>query len=49
MCQGSLQGSAAAAALAAVVSLVYILYAGDWVRVSILARLYISTYITITD
>ena len=49
MSPGSLQGVAASAALAAGVSLVTILQAGDWTRVSTLARHYFSTYITTTD
>ena len=39
-------GVAASAALAAGVSLVTILQAGDWTRVSMPARHYFSTYIT---
>ena len=46
MSPGSLLGVAASAALAAGVSLVTILQAGDWTRVSIPARHYFSTYIT---
>ena len=46
---GSLQGVAASAALAAGVSLVTILQAGDWTRVSTPARHYFSTYITTMD
>ena len=42
-------GVAASAALAAGVSLVTILQAGDWTRVSIPARHYFSTYITTID
>ena len=42
-------GIAASAALAAGVSLASILQAGDWARVSTLARHYFSTYITTTD
>ena len=49
MSLGSLQGVAASAALAAGVSLLTILQAGDWTRVSTLARCYFSTYITTTD
>ena len=49
MSLGSLWGVAASAALAAGVSLVTILQAGDWTRVSTLARHYFSTYITMTD
>ena len=43
MSLGSLWGAAASAALAAGVSLVSILQAGDWARVSTLARHYFST------
>ena len=46
---GSLQGVAASAALVAGVSMVTILQAGDWTRVSMPARHYFSTYITMTD
>ena len=46
MSPGSLQGAAASVALAAGVSLVSILQAGDWVRVSTTARHYFSHYIT---
>ena len=46
---GSLWGVAASSALAAGVSLVTILQAGDWARVSTLARQYFSTYITTMD
>ena len=49
MSPGSLQGVAASAALVADVSLVTILQAGDWTRVSTPARHYFSTYITTTD
>ena len=49
MSPGSLWRVAASAALAAGVSLVTILQAGDWTRVSTLARHYFSTYITMTD
>ena len=42
-------GTAASAALAAGVSLVSILQAGDWARVSTPARHYFSTYITTMD
>ena len=45
MSLGSLWGVAASAALAAGVSLVTILQAGDWTRVSTPARHYFSTYI----
>ena len=47
MSLGSLQGVAASAALAAGVSLVSILQAGDWVSTP--ARHYFSTYITTMD
>ena len=46
---GSLQGVAASAVLVAGVSLVTILQAGDWTRVSTPTRHYFSTYITTTD
>ena len=49
MSPGSLQGVAASAALAAGVSLVTILQAGDWDQVSTPARHYFSTYITTMD
>ena len=49
MSLGSLQGVAASAALAAGVSLVTILQAGDWTRVSTPARHFFSTYITMMD
>ena len=49
MSLGSLQGVAASTALAAGVSLVTILQAGDWTRVSMPARHYFSTYITTMD
>ena len=49
MSLGSLQGVAASAALAAGVSLVTILQAGDCTRVSTPARHYFSTYITTMD
>ena len=42
-------GVAASAALAASVSLVAILQAGDWTGVSTPARYYFSIYITTTD
>ena len=42
-------GVAASAALSAGVSLVAILQAGDWTRVSTPARHYFSTYITTMD
>ena len=48
MSLGSLLGVAASAALAAGVSLVTILQAGDWTRVSTPARHYFPTYITTT-
>ena len=44
-----LQGVAASATLVAGVSLVTILQAGDWTRVSIPARHYFCTYITTMD
>ena len=49
MSLGSLQGVAASTALAAGVSLVTILQASDWTRVSTPARHYFSTYITTMD
>ena len=49
MSLGSLWGVAAPAALAAGVSLVTTLQAGDWTRVSTPARHYFSTYITPLD
>ena len=49
MCPGSLWGAAASITLAAGVSQVSILQAGDWARVSMLARHYFSLYITTTD
>ena len=49
MSLGSLQGIAASAALTTGVSLVSILQAGDWTRVSMPARHYFSTYITTMD
>ena len=49
MSLGSLQGVAASAALAAGVSLVTILQAGDWARVSTPAGHFFSTCITTTD
>ena len=49
MSLGSLWGVAASAALVPGVSLVTILQAGDWTRVSTPARHYFSTYITTTD
>ena len=49
MSLGSLWKVAASAALVAGVSLVTILQAGDWARVSTPARHYFSTYITTTD
>ena len=49
MSLGSLWGVAASAALAAGVSLVTILQAGDWPRVFMPARHYFSTYITMMD
>ena len=44
-----LRGAAAYAVLAAGVCLVSILQSGDWTRVSMPARQYFSTYITIMD
>ena len=49
MSLGSLQGIAVSAAFTAGVSLVTILQAGYWTRVSTLARHYFSTYITTMD
>ena len=49
MSLGSLWGVAASTALGAGVSLVSILQAGDWAKVSTPARHYFSTYITTTD
>ena len=49
MSLGSLWGVVASTALAAGVSLVTILQAGDWARVSIPARHYFSTYIITMD
>ena len=49
MSLGSVWGIAASATLAAGVSLVTILQAGDWTRVSTPARHYFSTYITTMD
>ena len=49
MSLGSLWGVAASAALVAGVSLVTILQAGDWTRISTPARQYFSTYITTMD
>ena len=49
MSSGYLQQGAASAALAAGVSLVTILQAGDWTQVSTPARHYFSTYITTMD
>ena len=46
---GSLWGATASAALVAGVSLVSILQAGDWTRVSTPARHYFSPYITTVD
>ena len=45
----SLGGAVASAALAAGASLVSILYAGDWARVSTPARHYFCTYVTTMD
>ena len=49
MSPGSFWGVAASAALVGGVSLVTILQAGDWTRVSTSARHYFSTYINTTD
>ena len=49
MSPGSLWGAAASAALAAGVSLMSILQAGDWARVSTPTRHYFSPYITTVD
>ena len=49
ICLLALWGVAASAALAAGISLVTILQAGNWTRVSTPARPYFSTYITVTD
>ena len=49
MSLGSIWGAAASVALAAGVSLVSILQAGDWARVSTQARHYFSPYITTVD
>ena len=49
MSLGTLWGVAASTALAAGVSLMTIMQAGDWARVSTPARHYFSTYITTTD
>ena len=49
MSPGSLGGAAVSAALVSGVSLVAILQAGDWTRVSTLARHYFSPYITTVD
>ena len=49
MSLGSLWGIAASAVMAAGVSLMSILQAGAWARVSTPARHYFSTYITTTD
>ena len=49
MSPGSLCGAAASATLAAGVSLVSILQAGNWARVSTTGRHYFSPYITTTD
>ena len=42
-------GAASSAAILGGISLMSILQAGDWARVSTLARYYFSTYITTTD
>ena len=49
MSLGSLQGAAASAALVAGISVVSILQAGDWAKVSTQARHYFSPYITTMD
>ena len=49
MSLGSLWGVAASAALAAGVSVVIILQEGDWTRVSMPARHYLSSYVTTMD
>ena len=49
ICLWALSGGVASLALAFGVSLVSILQAGDWSRVSTPARHYFSTYITATD
>ena len=49
ICLWALWGVAASAAFVAGVSLVTILQAGDWARVSTPARHYFSTYITTMD
>ena len=49
MSLGSLWGVSASVALAAGASLVTILQAGDWARVSTWTRHYFSTYITTMD
>ena len=49
ICLWVLLGAEASAALVAGVSLVSILHAGDWARVSTPARHYFSTYITSID
>ena len=49
MSLGSLWEAAASAALVGGVSLVSILQAGDWARVSTTARHYFSSYITTMD
>ena len=49
LCLQVLSGVAASAALAAGVSLVTILQAGDWPQVSTPARHYFFTYISTTD
>ena len=49
MSLGTLQGAAATVALMAGVSLVSILPAADWAKVSTPARHYYSTYITTID
>ena len=46
---GTLCSAVASAALGTSISLVSILWEGDWTRVSTIARDYFSTYITTTD
>ena len=48
MSLGAVCGAVASAALAAGVSLASILQAGDWARVTMLSRQYVSKYITTT-
>ena len=49
MSLGTIQDATASEALVAEVSLVSILLAGHWARVSSPARHYFSTYVTTTD